>query len=115
MDRGLVRIMGHRDVPGRPLLYGTARRFLEVFGLDSLKALPSLRELDELAKEQGLASEQGESDEQSEASVQIDAFEASTDAQESADVLVEEGEEVNLPAEDYDLDSEDEDASDAPQ
>jgi segregation and condensation protein B len=57
MDRGLARIMGHRDVPGRPLLYGTTRRFLEIFGLESLKALPTLRELDELAREQKLVEE----------------------------------------------------------
>jgi segregation and condensation protein B len=49
MDRKLVRIAGHRDVPGRPLLYATSRRFLEVFGLSRLEDLPSLREIDELA------------------------------------------------------------------
>jgi len=54
LDRQLVRIAGHRDVPGKPMVYGTTRRFLEVFGLDSLKDLPALRELDELAREQGL-------------------------------------------------------------
>lgn len=48
MERGLVRIAGHREVPGRPLLYGTTRRFLEVFGLTSLRDLPTLRELEEL-------------------------------------------------------------------
>ena len=36
------------------MLYGTTRRFLEVFGLERLKDLPTLRELDELAREQGL-------------------------------------------------------------
>jgi segregation and condensation protein B len=36
------------------MLYGTTRRFLEVFGLENLKNLPTLRELDELAREQGL-------------------------------------------------------------
>jgi hypothetical protein len=41
-------------VPGRPLLYATSRRFLEVFGLESIKDLPALRELEELAREQGL-------------------------------------------------------------
>ena len=54
LDRHLIRIAGHREVPGRPMVYGTTRRFLEVFGLDSLKDLPALRELDELAREQGL-------------------------------------------------------------
>jgi segregation and condensation protein B len=54
LERHLIRIAGQREVPGRPMLYGTTRRFLEVFGLERLKDLPSLRELDELAREQGL-------------------------------------------------------------
>jgi len=54
LERHLIRIAGQREVPGRPMLYGTTRRFLEVFGLTSLKDLPTLRELDELAREQGL-------------------------------------------------------------
>jgi segregation and condensation protein B len=54
LERHLIRIAGQREVPGRPMLYGTTRRFLEIFGLDSLKSLPTLRELDELAREQGL-------------------------------------------------------------
>jgi len=54
LDRQLIRIAGHREVPGRPMLYGTTRRFLEVFGLENLKNLPTLRELDEKAREQGL-------------------------------------------------------------
>ena len=56
LDRQLIRIAGHRELPGRPMIYGTTRRFLEVFGLDSLKDLPALRELEELALEQGLRS-----------------------------------------------------------
>ncbi len=48
LDRRLVRIAGHREVPGRPMLYATSRRFLEVFGLGDLKDLPTLREIDEL-------------------------------------------------------------------
>jgi len=42
LERGLVKIVGRRNVPGRPILYGTTRRFLNVFGLRSLKALPRL-------------------------------------------------------------------------
>jgi segregation and condensation protein B len=48
LERKLVRIAGHREVPGRPMLYGTTRRFLEVFGLASLDDLPTLREIREL-------------------------------------------------------------------
>ena len=54
LDRRLLRLLGHREVPGRPLIYGTGKRFLEVFGLESLKELPSLRELEDLAREQGV-------------------------------------------------------------
>jgi segregation and condensation protein B len=44
-DRRLVRILGRKEAPGRPLLYGTTKEFLEVFGLPDLSALPTLREL----------------------------------------------------------------------
>jgi segregation and condensation protein B len=48
LDRQLVRIAGHREVPGRPMLYATTKRFLEVFGLGRLEDLPTLREMEEL-------------------------------------------------------------------
>jgi segregation and condensation protein B len=51
IDRQLVRIAGHREVPGRPMLYGTTRRFLEIFGLERLDDLPTLRDLAELLPE----------------------------------------------------------------
>lgn len=54
LERGLVKLAGHKEVPGRPMLYATTRRFLEIFGLDSLKNLPALRELEDLAREQGI-------------------------------------------------------------
>jgi len=45
VERRLLRIQGRRDVPGRPLVYGTTKDFLEVFGLKDLKSLPTLAEL----------------------------------------------------------------------
>jgi segregation and condensation protein B len=48
VDRKLVRIAGHREVAGRPLVYATTKRFLEVFGLPKLDDLPTLREVEEL-------------------------------------------------------------------
>ncbi len=45
MYKGLVKIVGRAEVLGRPMLYGTTRRFLDVFGLSSLKDLPSVEEL----------------------------------------------------------------------
>lgn len=45
MYKGLVKIVGRAEVLGRPMLYGTTKRFLEVFGLNSLKDLPKAEEL----------------------------------------------------------------------
>lgn len=46
MERGLMRIAGRHDSLGRPVLYGTTRKFLQVFGLRSLKDLPKSAEFD---------------------------------------------------------------------
>ena len=43
--KGLVKIVGRAEVLGRPMLYGTTRKFLELFGLNSLKDLPKIEEL----------------------------------------------------------------------
>ncbi len=51
LERQLVRVAGHREVPGRPMLYATTRRFLEILGLNSLSDLPTLREMEELFAE----------------------------------------------------------------
>lgn len=48
LERGLIKIMGRKNIPGRPFLLGTASRFLEVFGLEKLSDLPSLKEFAEL-------------------------------------------------------------------
>ena len=45
MEKNLVKIAGRADEIGRPMLYGTTKRFLEVFGLASLKDLPKVEEL----------------------------------------------------------------------
>ncbi len=45
MEKHLVRIAGRAEEPGRPILYGTTKRFLELFGLNSLKDLPQAEEL----------------------------------------------------------------------
>lgn len=48
LDRNLIRIVGKREEPGRPLLYGTTREFLSFFNLGNLAQLPSLQEFQEL-------------------------------------------------------------------
>ena len=48
LDRGLAEVVGRKDVPGRPMLYGTTHRFLEIFGLPDLASLPPAPELERL-------------------------------------------------------------------
>lgn len=59
LDRKLIRILGKKDVPGRPIVYGTTREFLETFNLKNLNALPTLRDIQDLA-EIPVYEEQGE-------------------------------------------------------
>jgi segregation and condensation protein B len=51
LERRLVKILGKKEEPGRPILYGTTREFLEFFALKDLASLPTLREFHELSQE----------------------------------------------------------------
>lgn len=46
LERKMIRILGRREIPGRPLIYGTTRQFLEVFGLKNLHELPTPKEIE---------------------------------------------------------------------
>jgi segregation and condensation protein B len=48
LERKLIRILGKKDVPGKPLVYGTSKHFLEMFGLKDLSSLPTLKDLEGL-------------------------------------------------------------------
>ena len=54
MEKKLIRIVGRKDVPGKPIIYGTTRKFLEVFNLKDITDLPNIRELKELHQQQEL-------------------------------------------------------------
>jgi len=45
LERKIIKILGRKEMPGRPLLYGTTRKFLEMFNLKDLKDLPTPKEL----------------------------------------------------------------------
>lgn len=47
LERRLVRIAGRKNVAGRPLIYATGKRFLEVFGLKDIKDLPRIKEIED--------------------------------------------------------------------
>lgn len=59
MEKNLVCFQGKSELPGRPMQYGTTRRFLEIFGLRNLKELPTLSQIDELLPE-GIDEESAE-------------------------------------------------------
>ncbi|HEX7115979.1 MAG TPA: SMC-Scp complex subunit ScpB, partial [Steroidobacter sp.] len=115
-ERGWIRVVGHREVPGRPELLGTTREFLDYFGLKSLDQLPTLAELKDVenigvqlelpgAEEPADASQQeaGEGDEQasaqtaeeSEAAVEAQATDESQNGEDAAGG--EEGEQLASP------------------
>ncbi|MFZ5476355.1 MAG: SMC-Scp complex subunit ScpB [Myxococcota bacterium] len=52
LDRGLLRVTGRADEPGRPITYGTTPAFLELFGMRSLADLPTLKDLRALPEEE---------------------------------------------------------------
>ncbi len=60
VERGLVAVVGRRDDPGRPLIYGSTAEFLSLFGLRDLSDLPTLRDLRELQDDDPLEGPLGE-------------------------------------------------------
>jgi segregation and condensation protein B len=57
LERKLVRILGHKDVPGKPMVLGTTREFLELFGLNGLDSLPPLKDFVEPPSAEGIDEE----------------------------------------------------------
>jgi len=62
LGKKLIKIIGKKDIPGKPLVYGTSRKFLEVFGLKDLSELPTLKDLEGLGppSTEGILSLEGE-------------------------------------------------------
>lgn len=50
LEKKLIKILGKKDIPGKPLIYGTTREFLELFGLKDLRGLPTLKEVRDLSE-----------------------------------------------------------------
>jgi segregation and condensation protein B len=94
-EREWIRVVGHRDVPGRPALFGTTRQFLDYFNLKSLDELPPLAEIRDLEElepqlpltEAGLPSPPlVPVDRAMDAVVPGDGFEAEVEAEAEAEV-----------------------------
>jgi len=75
LERNLIRIMGRKQLPGRPLIYGTTRKFLEVFDLDSLESLPKLKEIKEFGIGEAQATQTRENETPTASAVQEEADE----------------------------------------
>jgi len=80
LEREWVRVVGQRDVPGRPSLYSTTREFLDYFNLKSLDELPTLseiRDLDEINRELDLVDQGSDEKAQEEVQSEITKIEVS--------------------------------------
>ena len=62
LEKGLIKIMGRKDLPGRPLIYGTSKRFLEVFDLKNISDLPKLKEIKDFGSDEHMPLPQLEGD-----------------------------------------------------
>ena len=126
-EREWIKVLGHKDVPGKPALYGTSREFLDYFNLKSLDDLPTLAEIKDLDKaypelalvdhhaevsdsEEGSESEEADVvDADERAEVESDEMDADTEI--SDDDVAEDA--VSDEMESEDVDDSDEEASSA--
>ncbi len=76
LEREWIKIVGHKEVPGRPAMYGTTKKLLDYFNLKTLNELPSLAEIKDLDQvHPELAFMETEAEEQQQAPVQLDVIE----------------------------------------
>ncbi len=107
LERDWIRVLGHKDVPGKPTLYGTTREFLDYFNLKTLDELPSLAEIKdidqiypELALEEAANTEQSESepteeqsaDDQKDGPDGVEAIESEVETETETETEIEESE-----------------------
>ena len=97
LEKGLIRMIGRKDIPGRPIIYGTTKTFLELFSLNTLSDLPIPKEIqpphmpeeiskEEILKVKGKVEAQNEIEEK----VEVDAeTEAETNAEVQSPVIQE--------------------------
>ncbi len=112
-ERDWIKIIGHRDVPGRPELLGTTRLFLDYFNLKSLNELPTLAEIKDLddfepqldlndpehsvPKKKAEAAAEGQTDDASESDTQPEELEAATSSDAMQEDLDSDQDAAGLP------------------
>ncbi|MDY6971697.1 MAG: SMC-Scp complex subunit ScpB [Thermodesulfobacteriota bacterium] len=72
MEKGLIRIVGRKSLPGRPLIYGTTTRFLEVFDVKDIDSLPRMKEIKDMVSDEEQTAPKTEEH-------QLDAFEQTSE------------------------------------
>ncbi len=95
-EREWIRVVGHRETPGRPALYATTKEFLDYFGLKSLEELPSLTEIKELENISRKLELGDEAEAKKEPAKEYDF--TSNDDEETVDVLLETEEDLATAA-----------------
>ncbi len=87
MEKKLIRIVGRKDVPGKPIIYGTTKKFLEVFNLKELTDLPTMRELKEITEHQEVYEQETiDFDELSKDKEAVEAVQAAEDVSEIQEI-----------------------------
>lgn len=99
LEREWVRVVGYRDVPGRPAMYATTREFLDYFGLKSLDELPSLMEIRELDDANRRLELGDDAEARKEPAKEYDFTPDEDIAQRGADVLAETDDDLAAAAE----------------
>ncbi len=133
LERDWIKVLGHKDVPGKPTLYGTTKEFLDYFNLKTLDQLPTLAEIKDLdsihpelelnedlsdkpdeknSDAENLSSEDGNSDEDDSASSVDDVM---LDEDDSGEDITETNESENVAPEDDDVDANTLEEADGPE
>ena len=110
LERDWVKVVGHRDVPGKPAMYATTRQFLDYFNLKNLSELPTLaeiRDIDSINAELDLVEPGSETDaDNSAASNASEADEGNAESVDGIDLAANDAAEEMAVAETNDTDSE---------
>jgi segregation and condensation protein B len=91
LDKGLIRVLGRDDKPGRPMLYATSKKFLELFDLKDLSELPTLKEIQEITQAE-------ESRKALTGLAQADEDDSSFDDEKDSEIVFGPDEENNIPS-----------------
>ncbi|MEQ8485423.1 MAG: SMC-Scp complex subunit ScpB [Pseudomonadales bacterium] len=102
LERGWIRVVGQREVPGRPSLYGTTRAFLDYFDLRSLDQLPPLNEIRSMVEPLIVQEVMGDDDEANDPQARYEDVEVDQDVEvdEAGDASAETGVEPTVDFED---------------